>query len=71
MISFANLPWVLLTYLIESLISPGCSSEFNVVYVQERKVVFVILQQNMKHTLSRTKVREIIKVRFPLSASER
>ena len=34
MISFANLLCVLLTYLIESLISPGCSSEFNVVYVQ-------------------------------------
>ena len=34
MISFVNLLCVLLTYLIESWNSPGCSYEFNVVYVQ-------------------------------------
>ena len=35
--SIANLHCVLLIYLIESLISPGCSYEFNVVYVQREK----------------------------------
>ena len=43
--------------LIESLISPGCSYELNVVYVKEI-TAFVILQQHMKYTLSRTKVKE-------------
>ena len=37
MISFANLLCILLTYLIESWISPGCSYEFSVVYVQREK----------------------------------
>ena len=37
MTSFSNLPCVLLTYLIESRISPACSYEFNVVYVQREK----------------------------------
>ena len=37
MISSANFLCVLLAYLIESLISPRCSYEFNVVYVQREK----------------------------------
>ena len=57
--SLRNLPCVLLTYLIESWISPSCSYEFNVVYVQREKSYagFVILQQYMKYTLSRTKIK--------------
>ena len=37
MILFANLFCVLLTYLIESLIYPGCLYKFNAVYVQCEK----------------------------------
>ena len=71
MISLANLLCVLLTYLIESWISPGGSYEFNVVvYVQwEKYIVFVILQQHMECTLSRTNLRESIKIHFCLSFS--
>ena len=39
MISFANLLCVLLIYLIESGIPPGCSYECNVVYVQRKKYI--------------------------------
>ena len=39
MISFANLLCVLLIYLIESGIPPGCSYELNVVYVQWKKYI--------------------------------
>ena len=39
MISFANLLCVLLIYLIESGIPPGCSYEFKVVYVQRKKCI--------------------------------
>ena len=37
MILFANLLCVLLTYLIELLIYPGCLYKFNAVYVQCEK----------------------------------
>ena len=50
MMSFANLLCVLLTYLIESSISPVCSYEFNVVYVQREK--------NIECTLARIKIKE-------------
>ena len=36
-ILLASLLYVLLTYLIESWISPGCSYEFNVVYMQRER----------------------------------
>ena len=39
MISFANFLCVLLIYLIESRIPPGCSYEFKVVYVQRKKYI--------------------------------
>ena len=39
MISSANLLCELLIYLIESRIPPGCSYEFNVVYVQRKKYI--------------------------------
>ena len=37
-------------------ISPGCPHEFNIIYVYWEK--FVILQQHMKYTFSRTKIKE-------------
>ena len=51
MISFANLLYVLLTYLIDSLISLGFSYEFNVVYVQREKSQYLLYYNNMKYTL--------------------
>ena len=42
MISFVNLLCVLLTYLIESWNSPGCSYEFDVVYVQREKLQYLL-----------------------------
>ena len=50
MISFPNLLCVLLTYLIESLISPGCSNEFNVVYAQQEKSQYLLCYSNMWST---------------------
>ena len=42
--------------LMESGISPGCLYELNVVLCATREItVFVILQQQMKYTLSRIK----------------
>ena len=37
MISFTNLLYVLLPYLVESWISPSCSYDFNLVYVKREK----------------------------------
>ena len=52
MISFANLLIVLLIYLIESLISPSCSYEFNVVYVQwDKYSMFYTTARSEVHTL--------------------
>ena len=54
MITFANLHWVLLTYLSESWISPGClwispgcSYEFNVVYVQREISQYLLSYNNI------------------------
>ena len=58
-----NLFCVLLTYLIESWISLGCSYKFNVVHVQREKSQYVILQHHMNYTLSRTKIKEIYLLR--------
>ena len=45
--------------LMESGISPGCLYELNVVLCAMREItVFVILQQQMKYTLSRTRIKE-------------
>ena len=46
-ISFVNLLWVLLTYVIESWISPGCSCEFNVVYLQREKSQYLLYYINI------------------------
>ena len=73
MISFANLLCVLLTYLIELRISPGCSYEFNVVYVQReteavarrcsvKKVFLEISQNSQENTCGR--VSFLIKLFF-------
>ena len=58
MISFANLICILLAHLIESWISPGCSYEFNSLYGTTEITVFAMLQQQMKYTLSRTRIKE-------------
>ena len=58
MILLVNVLFVLLTYLIESLVSP----EYNVVYVEWDKysiLVFFILQQHIKYALSSTKRKEV------------
>ena len=47
LISSANLFCVLLTYLIESWISPGCSYEFNVVYVEREKLQYFLCYNNI------------------------
>ena len=41
---------VLLTYLIESWISPGCSYEFNVAYVQREKSQYLLYYNNVWST---------------------
>ena len=46
MIKLANLLCVLSAYLIESWISPGCSYEFNVVYVQHKQEVHIFKNKN-------------------------
>ena len=59
MILFANLLCVLLTYCIESWVFPGCSYEFNVVYLQwQKRIVFFILQQHRKYTFSKINIKE-------------
>ena len=50
MISFTNLLCVFLTYLIESYISPSCSYEFNVVYMQRKKTQYLLHYNNRKST---------------------
>ena len=62
MVSFGNLPCVLSTYLIESLISPSCSYEYYVVYVQWKKYCYTTTTYEV-HTI-KNKVREIIKIHF-------
>ena len=60
-ILFANLLCVLLTYLIEKWISPGLTRKFTLVYslCPTREItVFVMLQQQMKYTPSKTKIKE-------------
>ena len=52
-ISFANLLCVLSNYLMEPWISPGCSYEFNEVYVQWEK------SQYMRYILSRKKTKSL------------
>ena len=44
-----NLPisCVILTYTIESLISPACSCEFNVVHVQQEKSQYLLNYKNI------------------------
>ena len=42
--------FVLLTYLIESSISPGCSYDFNVVYVQQKKSQYLLYHNNIWST---------------------
>ena len=42
MVSFVNLLCLLSTYLIESWISPACSYEFSVVYVQRGKSEYLL-----------------------------
>ena len=45
--------------LILVLCSPGCLYKFNVVYLQREKSQYlVILEQNTKYKLSRTKIKE-------------
>ena len=63
---------VLLTYFIESWISPAFSYEFNVVFVQREKSQYLLYYSNIwsiKYTLSRTKIKEIMKIQFCLSFS--
>ena len=47
LISSTNLLCVLLTYLIESWISPGCSYEFNVVYMEREKLQYFLYYNNI------------------------
>ena len=69
MIWFVNLLCVLLTYLIESLIYPVVHTNLMSLMCNEKNIVFVMLQQHMKYTLSRTEGKEIIKRHFCLSFS--
>ena len=67
-----NLLCVLLTYFIESWILPAFSYEFNVVFVQRGKSQYLLYYNiiwSIKYTLSRTKIKEIIKIHFCLSFS--
>ena len=48
LILIANLLCVLLTYVIESWISPGCSYEFNEVYVQQEKSQYLLHYNNIE-----------------------
>ena len=49
-ISFANMLRVFLTYLVESWISPGCSYEYNVVYVQREKSQYLLYYNDIWST---------------------
>ena len=50
MTSLAKLLCVILTYLIESLISRGCSYEFNVAYAQREKSQYLLCYSNIRST---------------------
>ena len=65
MISFKNLLCLLLTYLIESWISPGCSYEFNVVFMQREKSQHLFATTYEVHTFKNNN-KKIIKRQFCL-----
>ena len=70
MIAFANLLSVLLTFLIESWISPGCSYEFHVVYVKREKSQYLLCTVTTYeiHTFkNKNKTKVIIEKHFCLS----
>ena len=64
-ISFKNLLCLLLTYLIESWISPGCSYEFNVVFMQREKSQHLFATTYEVHTFKNNN-KKIIKRQFCL-----
>ena len=70
MISFANLLCVLLTYLINREFFLDVHMNLMQFMCNERNMVFVMLKQQMKYILSRTKIKKkIIKRHFCLSFS--
>ena len=70
MISFVNLLCVLLTYLIELWISPGCLYEFDALYVQREKSCYMLYYSNIWSThFQEQKFKKIIKRHFCLSFS--
>ena len=58
MISFANLLFVLLLILSSRKFIPGCSYEFNAVYVQREKSQYLLYYNKILSTHSITKIKE-------------
>ena len=62
-ILFENLLCVLLTYVIESWFSPGCSNYFNIVYVQQETKQHKV--NTFKNENNRISLRDIFYLSFP------